>query len=117
MHADVIPIPLTGDYLEVEGLIAMKPGTLHTVEDAIAWIYGHEGKIDAYWKAQHDHNETSTTATHACQAFMHGELKEIRRDIQGMTKTIYTAMGGASVLGAVAGIIAAAALNAFVGHA
>jgi hypothetical protein len=116
MHPNVIPIPLTGDYLEVEGLIAMRPGTLHTVEDVIAWIYGHEGKIDAYWKAQHNHNEKSTSATDHCQTFMHGEIKEIRNDIKAMTKTIYTAMGGASVLGGIAGIVAAAALQAMLGH-
>jgi hypothetical protein len=81
-----------------------KPGTLNTLEDAIAWIYSHDGRIDAWWEEQRRFNATTEQNTSHCQMFMQGEIKEIRRDIQAMRKTLYMAMGGCSVLGAIVGV-------------
>jgi hypothetical protein len=89
----------------------VKPGTLHNLEDVIAWIYTHDGRIDAWWAEQRRFNATTESSTSHCQTFMQGEIKEIRRDIQSMRKTMYMAMGGASMLGAVVGIAASVIMN------
>lgn len=87
------------------------PGTLHTLEDVIAWIYAHDGRIDAWWEEQRRFNANTESSTVHCQTFMQGEIKEIRRDIQSMRKTMYIAMGGASMLGAIIGISATAVVK------
>jgi hypothetical protein len=89
-----------------------KPGTLRNLEDVIAWVYNHDGRIDAWWEEQRRFNATTEANTSHCQMFMQGEIKEIRRDIQNMRKTLYMAMGGASMLGAIIGITATALLKA-----
>ena len=83
-----------------------EPGSLKTLDDAFAWIYAHDGRIDALWEEQHRINRRFEDALAAIQLTITVELKEIRRDIQGMRKTIYTAVGGATMLGAVMGVAA-----------
>jgi len=73
--------------------VAMKPGTLHNLEDVIAWVYGHEGVIEERWRNQFSSNNAVKNTTQMCQTFMQQELKELRKDIQGMRKFIYVAMG------------------------
>jgi hypothetical protein len=85
----------------------MKPGTIHSLEDAIAWIYGHEGRINVLWDEQKRFNNMTNEKTTICQTYMQGEIKELRKDIQAMRKTIYMAMGGASVLGTIIGFAVA----------
>jgi hypothetical protein len=85
--------------------VVHQPLTLETLDDTIAWIREHDATITAWWEEQRRFNKGTDHKTFQCQAFMQGEIKEIRRDIQGIRKTMYIAMGGALVLGSVASTI------------
>jgi hypothetical protein len=78
----------------------MKPGTLHSLEDVIAWIYGHEGVIEERWRHQFSSNKAVKDTTQMCQTFMTSEIKELRRELAGIRKLLYIAMGMVILLGA-----------------
>ena len=88
-----------------------EPGSLKTLDDAFAWIYAHDGRIDALWEEQHRTNGRFDDAISAIQLNVAVELKEIRRDIQAMRKAIYIAIGGATMLGAILGTAATIAVG------
>ena len=88
-----------------------EPGSLKILEDAFAWIYAHDGRIDALWEEQHRVNKRFEDTLAAIQLTITVELKEIRRDIQAMRKTIYMAVGGATMLGAILGAAATVAMS------
>jgi hypothetical protein len=83
----------------------MKPGTLHTLEDLIAWAHSHEGVIEERWRRQFEDNHERKTSTMVCQTFMQTEIKELRLDIQSMRKLLYIAMGMAMLIGFIAPIL------------
>jgi len=86
-------------------------GTLRNLDDVIAWVHQHDGRIDAWWEEQRRFNSNTESNTSHCQMFMQAEIKEIRRDIQAMRKTLYMAMGGASMLGAIIGMAISAIMK------
>jgi len=99
--ADSIDASESGD------LYIMKPGTLHSLEDVIAWIYGHEGKFEAWWDEQRRLNVGNETKTTNCQSYMQAEIKEIKNDVKALRKIIFIAMGAAWALGSIISFAAA----------
>jgi hypothetical protein len=99
----------------------VKPGSLKTVEDCAAWIYEHDGRIEAWWDAQRDHNARSTTTISTCQETMQTKIKDMGETINimgekvdKMQKAIWIATGGTMMAGGIIGIsvtIAVAFLN------
>ncbi len=43
----------------------MRPERIDTIEDVKTWIADHDGRIDAYWDAQHALNERTTDTLEA----------------------------------------------------
>ncbi len=82
-----------------------KPLRLETLEDVIQHVNFHEGQISAFWREQHRFNDRTDLTTRTCQSAMAIEMKEMRRDIAGIRKFIYMAMGAATLLGAIAGTL------------
>jgi len=102
MSADLLTIqPEKGN-----GTMTARPLRLETLEDVIQHVNFHEGSITAMWEEQHRFNERSVTSTTTCQGAMQAEIREIKEDIKAMRKTIYIAMGGATALGSVIGVVA-----------
>jgi hypothetical protein len=94
--------------------MAVRPGQLKTVEDCAAWIYEHDGRIDAWWEAQRDHNARASATVSKCQSVMRVKIDKIDEKIDDMQKTIYKAVGFATAAGGVIGVgvtIATAMLN------
>lgn len=85
----------------------MRPGTLHSLEDVIAWVYGHEGKFEAWWDEQRRINSMHETKNTHCQAYMQQEIKEIKADVRGLRKIVFIAMGAAWALGSIISFAAA----------
>jgi hypothetical protein len=96
------------------GSVAVRPGTLKTVEDCAAWIYEHDGRISAWWEAQRDENARTSATVNECQSIMRVKIDKIDAKIDEMNKTIYKATGAATLGGALIGIgvtVAVAILN------
>jgi len=91
MSADLISTRIPFDDGGGDGV--MKPGTLHSLDDVIAWVYSHEALFEERWKNQVGYNNSTDTKTTVCQTFMQTELKELRLEVQSMRKLIYIAMG------------------------
>jgi hypothetical protein len=92
----------------------VRPGELKTVEDCAAWIYEHDGRIQAWWEAQRDYNSRATSHVNECQSMMRNKIDVIERKIDAMNKAIYKATGAAMLGGSLIGIgvtIAVAVLN------
>jgi len=81
------------------------PGTIQTVEDCAAWIYEHDGRIDAWWESQREHNARVTTSATACQSAMQGQIGTINTKIDEMQRTIYKATGAAMLGGGFIGAV------------
>lgn len=84
--------------------MSVRPGTLKTVEDCAAWIYEHDGRIDAWWDAQRDFNARAVATTSACQIQMREKIDHINLKIDKMQKTIWLATGGTMMAGGIIGI-------------
>ena len=82
-----------------------RPLKLNDLSDVIAWIQNHDATISAWWEEQRRINVAVNDGTRICQGFMQSEIKEMRRDIQGLRKTVYIAMGGAMVVGTILGAL------------
>jgi len=97
------------EYLTIEALEEMdvteRPMRLETLEDVIQHVTYHEGQVSAFWKEQHRLNDRAELTTRLCQASVASELKEMRNDIAGIRKLIYIAMGAATVIGSILGLI------------
>ena len=82
----------------------VRPGSLKTLEDVAAWIYEHEGRIEAWWEAQREHNARVTTTASDCQKTMGDKIDTINAKIDRLNRTIYMAIGAATLGGSLVGI-------------
>ena len=98
------------------GGVAIRPGQLKTIEDCAAWIYEHDGRIDAWWEAQRDFNARATATTSACQVQMREKIDGIELKLDEIGKVIYKAIGAATVIGGSIGIGATIAVAVLNGH-
>ena len=110
------------DHLGIHGVeprghrMAVRPGSLKTIEDVAAWIYEHDGRIDAWWEAQRDHNARATATVNACQTVMRKKIEGIDNKIDDIYKVIYKAMGAATIVGGTIGICVTLAVKFLNGH-
>lgn len=86
------------------GDVSVRPGQLKTIEDCAAWIYEHDGRIEAWWEAQRDYNSRATNHVNDCQNTMRKKIDSIEDKIDAMSKTIYKATGAAMLGGSLIGI-------------
>lgn len=82
----------------------VEPGSLDTIEKIANWIYEHDGRIDAWWEGQREHNARSTATRIECQTQMREELATINQKIDAMNRTIYKAVGFATAIGCAVGV-------------
>jgi hypothetical protein len=100
--------------VEPQGGRMVRPGSLKTLEDIAAWVYEHDGRIEAWWEAQREHNARATSVTTACQASMQLKMETMGNKIDKMQRTIWLATGGTMMAGGIIGIavtVAVAVLN------
>ena len=93
----------------------VRPGSLKTIEDCAAWIYEHDGRIEAWWEAQRDHNARATATVNAYQSTMQAKIETMSAKIDRMQKTIWLATGGTMMAGGIFGIAATVVVAFFNG--
>jgi tetrahydromethanopterin S-methyltransferase subunit G len=91
--------------VEPRGHRMLTPGSLDSIEKIAAWIYEHDGRIDAWWEAQRDYNVRATETVNECQSIMRVKIDNIEHKIDAMQKTIYKATGAATAIGALMGVV------------
>lgn len=69
----------------------VRPTKVEKIEDILAWIQDHDGRIDAWWEAQHRTNER-----------MESRLDGLSRRMTAVEKKIMWITGAAAAIGSFA---------------
>jgi len=69
-----------------------RPERIETLEDVVHWIYDHDGRIDAWWEAQHKWNGKAEK-----------EMRSIADRLSSVEKRVASFAGIAATLGALLG--------------
>jgi hypothetical protein len=97
--------------VEPRGTHMVVPGSLKTLDDVSAWIYEHDGRIEAWWDAQRDHNARATASVNTCQLTMQKKIEGLGKKVDSLQKTIWLATGGTMMAGGIIGIAATLAMH------
>ena len=74
----------------------VRPERIHSLEDVKMWIAEHDGRIDAWWDAQHRLNSDNA-----------GKFTNLERRITAVEKKVFLISGAASGAGALIGTLVA----------
>ena len=87
----------------VEASLMTRPDRIDDLDDVKTWIADHDGRIDAFWDAQHSWNDKQEVLYRDSQLRTEGRLEEVQRRMSAIERKVMLLAGAGSVAGALVG--------------